>query len=254
MSLRTVKAFLALLILVGCTGGHTTGDTPDAAPFAPVESTVAVTLAAIPGAQRSVSRGFRDGDAGTVTVDSTLYDPIAGHATFHLTPAGMDLSVQALGCEPFLKGYPLRIHAGPTCANVTSGESDPDAGAEPLVYCNGTSGTGASYYSRPSTDARPWTFGGVASTNILGRVLVIHDPVSDAPLACGVIPTSAASPPDAGSAVEVPSTSAPISRVTVRSPDSRPMPTLRAPIDRRSSTARPITAASGTASAPARAT
>ncbi len=204
MSLRAAKALLAFLAFAGCTGGHTTSDTPDAAPLAPVESTVAVTLAPVPGAKRSVSRGFRDGDAGTVTVDSTLYDPIAGDATFHVTPVGMDLSVTVLGCEPFLKGYPLRIHSGISCTNVTSDEPAPDAGPEALVYCNGTSGTGASYYSRPSTDARPWTLGGAASTNILGRVLVIHDPVSDAPLACGVIPTSATSPSDAGTAVDVP--------------------------------------------------
>jgi hypothetical protein len=207
MSLHTTRGLIASLMLAGCTGEHAIGDTPDAALLAPVESTVAVTLAPIPGAQRSVSRGFRDGDAGTVTVDSTLYDPIAADATFHVTLAGMDLSAKVSGCEPFLKGYPLRLHIGSSCADATSlgpGWDSQDAGAEALVYCNGTSGTGASYSSRLDTDARPWTLGGPASTNILGRVLVIHDPVSDAPLACGVIPMSAMRPPDAGGAIALP--------------------------------------------------
>jgi hypothetical protein len=188
-------------LLGGCTGGDATGRPEAGAPFAPVESRATVTVAPVPGARRSVSRGFRDGDAGTQTVDPTLYPPISAVATFHATATSMDLTATASGCEPFLKGYPVRIHAGTSCADPKSLGADLDrqeAGAEPLVNCNGTSGTGATYYSRPDADAQPWTFGGSASTNILGRVLVIHDPVSGEPLACGVIPTSPTSPPDAG--------------------------------------------------------
>ena len=202
MILRAARGTVAALLLAGCTSDRPSTGTA----YAPVDSKATVTLAAIPGAQRSVSRGFRDGDAGTQTVDPTLYVPIAGVATFHAIPASMDVSATVSGCEPFLKGYPLRIHAGSSCADPKSLGADldqEDAGAEPLVYCNGTAGNGAAYYSRPSTDARPWTFGGPTSTNILGRVLVIHDPVSGAPLACGEIPTSPAGPPDAGTAPAV---------------------------------------------------
>ncbi len=207
MALRLPRASVAAFLLVGCVGGHSIATPDGEAGNAPVNSTASVTLAAIPGAQRSVSRGFRDGDAGTVTVDSTIYDPISGDATFHLTPTTMDISAKVGGCEPFLKGYPLRIHAGTSCADAKSIGAqwdEADAGADPLVYCNGTSGTGASYYSRLDTDPRPWTLGGPANTNILGRVLVIHDPVSDVPLACGVIPASPTGPPDAGSVPAVP--------------------------------------------------
>ena len=166
-----------------------------------------MTVNAIPGAQRSVSRGFRDGDAGTQTVDPTLYDPIAGQATLHVAPTSLDIRGTVQGCEPFLKGYPLRIHSGTSCHDpkALGPEWGPaDAGAEALVYCNGTSGTGSTYYSRLDTDPRSWTLGGPPSTNVLGHVLVIHDPVSDAPLACGEIPSSLTSTPDAGRSPTIP--------------------------------------------------
>ena len=86
MSLQSAGGIVACaLALAGCQGATTTGPEP-----APAGWTASVTLAPIPGATRSVSRGFREGDAGTVTVDATLYDPISGTATFHVTPASMD--------------------------------------------------------------------------------------------------------------------------------------------------------------------
>ena len=149
---------LAALLLTGCTGGHTTATLGGELASTPVDSTAAVTLAAIPGAQRSVSRGFRDGDAGTVTVDPTIYDPISGEATFHLTATTMDISAQVSGCEPYLKGYPLRIHAGTSCTERDRRADQADAGAESPRLLQRHVGDRrsvllASRYRRPPVDA-----------------------------------------------------------------------------------------------------
>jgi hypothetical protein len=57
----------------------------------------------------------------------------------------------------------------------------------PEIVCKGTTGT--SMLSRANTDPKlAWSVGGDMTTNVVGHVVVVHDPVAKTPrIACGKI-------------------------------------------------------------------
>jgi hypothetical protein len=129
---------------------------------------------------------------------------IAGTATFATTPSGVDLSVSITGCVSG-SAYPVIIHEGDACTSAMLQGPDWDAprgDGIPGLTCTGTSGIGLLYYARPSTDPKPWSVGGPASSAVTGHVLVIHDPATMEPLACGAIVQA---PDDGGLASDAPS-------------------------------------------------
>jgi hypothetical protein len=128
--------------------------------------------------------------------DSGMASPIAGTATFSTTPTEVDLSVSVTGCvngDP----YPVIIHEGAACTSALLQDPEWDAPRGEGILgltCTGNSGVGLLYYARPSSDPKPWSVGGPSSSDVIGHVLVIHDPATMQPLACGTI---AAAPEDA---------------------------------------------------------
>jgi hypothetical protein len=130
-------------------------------------------------------------DAGPL--DAASAAPIVGTATFAAVTSGVDLTISITGCAwsgPFGTGYPVRIHEGMDCsvAGVSSADWDTTRGEGiSNLSCTGTSGVGLDHYSRSNGDAKPWSVGGAAASNIVGHVLVVHDPNTMQPLACGAI-------------------------------------------------------------------
>jgi hypothetical protein len=87
------------------------------------------------------------------------------------------------------KNYPIHIHSGMSCTDAMSqgGHWDPPRGEQiPDVACMNAIGT--ILYQREITDAKPWSVGEAAESNVIGHVVVLHDP--DDPMkriACGQI-------------------------------------------------------------------
>jgi hypothetical protein len=113
---------------------------------------------------------------------------VTGTVNFTKTASGVDAAISISGCVAG-KSYPIHIHMGTSCADVAMQQAhwDPPRGEGiPNVPCTGT--TGSETYSRASSDAKPWTIGDPAESNIVGHVVVVHD--ADDPttrIACGKI-------------------------------------------------------------------
>jgi hypothetical protein len=133
--------------------------------------------------------------------DSGPVRPLAGSATFAVTSTGVDLSISVTGCAGNVggTGYAISIHEGPDCSDAglqSPGWDVPRGEGITNLHCTGTTGVGLDYYTRADTDPKPWTIGGPDSSNLLGHVVVVQDPTTMAPVACGTI---GAAPGDAGS-------------------------------------------------------
>lgn len=159
----SMLVLLAATALAACAEDAGDAEAP-VAPPAPVGATAVAKLAA---------------------VSSTL--SVEGTATWTTTDHGLDLRVYVGGCLAAHE-YPVAIYANADCADaVARGEVwDVSRGAGiPRMSCDG--GGGRMYYMRPNSDAKPWTIGGPAESNLLGHVLVVQDPATLLPLACGEI-------------------------------------------------------------------
>jgi hypothetical protein len=136
-------------------------------------------------------------------VDAAIPSPVAGTAVFATTASGVDLKIKITGCVNG-SAYPVVIHEGAACTSATlqGPEWDPPRGEGIAgLTCTGNSGVGLLYYSRPNGDPKPWSVGAPSSSDVVGRVLVIHDPSTMEPLACGTI---APAPDDAGASTAAP--------------------------------------------------
>jgi hypothetical protein len=118
--------------------------------------------------------------------DSGLVRPVMGEAHFAATRNGVDLTLRITGCA--LVAYPAIIHEGSECTDsaLIGAEWDAPRGAGAYAACSG-SGLGTAFYSRPSSDMKPWTIGDSTTSDIVDHVLVVHDPNTMQPLACGPI-------------------------------------------------------------------
>lgn len=128
----------------------------------------------------------------------TSWWPIGGAATFRTTPNGVDLALLLRGCRvPYL--YPVRIYAGSDCSALKFG-SEPWDGArgtlKDSLLCIGSAG-GSLYESRLTDEPQPWTLGGSASSDLIGRTLAVLDPDTGEPLVCGRIEVGKAGKPAA---------------------------------------------------------
>jgi hypothetical protein len=123
-----------------------------------------------------------DGDAGAAAL-------IQGTATFEMTRSGVDLTIRVTGCANG-PPYPVVIHAGSDCATAMSQGPIWDAprgqGITGLI-CAGNSTNGALHYTRAASDPEAWTVGGASPTDVAGHVLLLLDPVTTQPVACGAI-------------------------------------------------------------------
>jgi hypothetical protein len=119
---------------------------------------------------------------------ATAWWPVTGTANLGTTPEGVDLEVVIKKCRaPF--SYPVRIYEGADCSAIGLG-SQPWDGArgevEEHALCFGSPGA-RMHHSRLNADPKPWTLGGPAASNLIGRSLAILDPETLEPLACGTI-------------------------------------------------------------------
>ena len=131
--------------------------------------------------------------------DGGAPDPITGTATFVATASTVDLKIMITGCVGG-NAYPVLIHEGAACTDAMAQGPEWDAPrgeAIPALTCTGNSGVGLLYYARASSDPEAWSVGAPSSSDVTGHVVVIHDPTTMEPLACGVI---APAPGDAGDA------------------------------------------------------
>jgi Cu/Zn superoxide dismutase len=123
-------------------------------------------------------------DAGIVSTENAT-------ATFTQTPSGVTLRVELTGCDVG-QSYPIDIHAGRSCKNVTTqGEHwDGLRGIEiPELVC-GADRTVLLNYTRANSDpVMAWTVGDGRATDVVGHVLIVHGPYDDRTLraSCGVI-------------------------------------------------------------------
>lgn len=142
------------------------------------------------------------GAASPIDADAGVPDPIMGTATFATNASGVDLTLSITGCVIGNgTGYPVRIDEGSACAATTSQGSVWDAprgDGITGVSCTGNSGVGLAYYTRLGSDPKPWSVGGPSSSDVLGHTLVILDPSTMQPVACGPIELMA----DAGASLD----------------------------------------------------
>jgi hypothetical protein len=153
----------------------------------------------------SAGNGSPDGDDGrtgakavavlkpTIAAASLGADPLTGTAMFSQTVSGVDLTIHIVGCD-LGKMYPVFIQEGADCADATllgaHWDSPRGEGVAPIT-CTGTSGGGRAFYTRSKRDQKPWTIGRPDVSNLLGHVLVLYDPKSLQPIACGEISRTA---------------------------------------------------------------
>ncbi|HKP59356.1 MAG TPA: superoxide dismutase family protein [Polyangiales bacterium] len=113
---------------------------------------------------------------------------VTGMATFTNLGPSVELSIALTGCTSG-KNYPFHIHEGTSCTDAMSQGAhwDPPRGEGiPDIPCSG--GVAATVYMRETSDAKPWTVGDPAASNVIGHVVVVHDP--DDPMkriSCGQI-------------------------------------------------------------------
>jgi Cu/Zn superoxide dismutase len=110
-------------------------------------------------------------------------------ATFTNLGSSVELSIGITSCVSG-KSYPIHIHTGMSCADAMSqgGHWDPPRGEGiPNVEC-GMMAYGTVLVDRAASDAKPWTVGPPADSNVIGHVMVLHDPDDNTKrIACGEI-------------------------------------------------------------------
>ena len=115
---------------------------------------------------------------------------VTATATFVATVSGVDLSLTMRGCEG-LTEKPVRIVAASDCARVTAATPVWDgargAGIPGALCTTASSGEGLVRYARRHRLPTHWTIGDGSETDVVGRALVLLDPASGEPSACGVI-------------------------------------------------------------------
>jgi hypothetical protein len=129
-------------------------------------------------------------------------EQISGVATFSQSSITVDLMISFRGCTSYTR-YPVFIQEGSDCSDETllgarwdspRGEGITDLG------CTGTTSIGRGFYSRSLKADKAWSIGNPARSNLLGHALVVYDPDTLQPIACGEIMRA----PDAAPTSEAP--------------------------------------------------
>lgn len=158
-NMRLGAVSIALLVSAGC-GGDDEGGMSGAA------STLSVFM------------------GGTVTGTGTFTQDVVD------APVGsVKLTLALVNCVD-TKVYPAHIHQGSACTDMAAQGAHWDmtrGEGIPSITCVGTTGT-TSVTRAPTDAALAWSIGGDAATNVIGHVIVVHDPTTPATrIACGAI-------------------------------------------------------------------
>ena len=131
--------------------------------------------------------------AELVPIDPTKRDApdrLAGRATFAAQGASIDLLVMVRGCYG-MQPFPVTIKEGRDCGEATlNGPTwdSPRGEGIPSFGCIGVaSGSGRAAHARSNDADKPWTIGGPSESDVVGHAFVVSDPITLAPIACGVI-------------------------------------------------------------------
>lgn len=115
---------------------------------------------------------------------------MAGDARFASTSSSVDLVLQTSGCSGGV-AYPVQILDAGDCAaaaNAPVWDEPRGAGIPPLRCTGAASNMGRVAYARGLVQSeRAWSVGTGDGADLVGRVLVVLDPNSGAPVSCGPI-------------------------------------------------------------------
>jgi len=112
--------------------------------------------------------------------------PLEGTATWRTTLIGIDLEIAIRGCTA--GPYPIEILEASDCSSISLQAPAWGQGRGtgiPGLLC--TTGEGRLSYSRSPERKDTWTIGGPLVSEVVGHALVVRDPKTLAPRACGVI-------------------------------------------------------------------
>jgi hypothetical protein len=109
-------------------------------------------------------------------------------AVFTPTAEGVSLLVVLDGCKDGAL-YPVRVHAGHSCADKASiGERWDGTRGEDIPDLRCMDAHASEEYVREQSADKNWSLGGAAASDVIGHVIVINDPDDRTlPIACGVI-------------------------------------------------------------------
>jgi hypothetical protein len=179
----------------GGTGGSSGGGTGTAGTSAAGTGTAGTGTAGA-GAAGTGTAGASAG-GGKAIANIAAFGPgptVTGLAIFTQTGGDVTVAVQLNGCVDG-KMYPVHIHEGTSCMDATTqGAHWGPARGEgiPKVTCMGNTGT-TTLTRMPMDPTLAWTIGGDVATNVVGHVIVAHDPepvtapTTPARIGCGVI-------------------------------------------------------------------
>jgi hypothetical protein len=196
-SCTSIRVACSALLLFACARKHgdaVAGDSTPKAGNGAATSRPSVSKDSDPSRVGAKATAKLEPVAAASDGDST---PVSGTASFSETSAGVDLTIGMRGCA-IGKTYPLFIQAGGDCssASLLGARWDSPRGENiNEIMCTGTTGMGRTFYTRPKQDAKPWTIGNPAASNILGHVLVAYDSATLQPIACGPIVRAEDAPP-----------------------------------------------------------
>jgi hypothetical protein len=138
------------------------------------------------------------GAKASARLDEVSASGISGTAALSATATGVDIMVSIRGKSIHL--YNVRMLAGSDCTeSVLEGAIwDDTRGTGITDVMTVGSGIGMAYYTRQASDAKPWTIGAPAASNVIGHALVVIDSNTMQAVACGTIMPAAGAASDAG--------------------------------------------------------
>jgi hypothetical protein len=180
----TLMIIIAGPLVAACSSDNSSNNGGAGAGGGPAGSpTATASLAALAASAGSAGSG---GSAGA----GAAAGPVTGTATFSTVSTGVTVAVSITGCVSG-KSYPIHIHQGTSCADTMSQGAHwdvPRGEGIPMVVCSGTTGMLAMPYTRLSSDAKPWSIGDGSASDMVGHVVVLHDPdVPATRISCGAI-------------------------------------------------------------------
>lgn len=146
-------------------------------------------------------------DGSAAGAPATAVRPVMGTATFVQRDASVNLTLSFVGCGG--GHYTAFILEGRDCEQATlqGPHWDPPRGEGIAEFgCIASGDKGLLQYARAANEAKPWTIGSSASSDIVGHAFALFaSNMPEQPVACGTIELGETPPvPDAGAGAKLP--------------------------------------------------